>query len=90
MFNGNCLCKIYVYIFREVFYETLNDAIDDKICKAGKNMEKLIKTYIQINNDYTIEELYQFMDTYLTIQMNTLKYELVYSMSENDLSQIKI
>lgn len=53
-------------------------------------LEKLIKTYIQINNDYIIEDLYQFMDTFLTIQMNTIKYELVYSMSKNDPSQIKI
>jgi hypothetical protein len=29
------------YIFREVFYESLNDEIDDQICKAGKTNKNI-------------------------------------------------
>ena len=59
----------YQDIFKEHFGDYITDEIKAQLWFAGKNIVYVIKTFIKIQEDYSLEELLDFVDTFVSEQL---------------------
>jgi len=59
----------YQNIFKEHFGDYITEEVKAQLWFAGKNIVYAIKTFIKIQDDYSLEELLDFVDTFVSEQL---------------------
>ena len=70
MWSYSAIKEEYVSKFKEEFSEYINDDIEAKLWFAGQNIGFAVKTFIHTNPNYTLNKLLNFIDVFLTIQLD--------------------
>ena len=59
----------YQNIFKEHFGDYITEEVKAQLWFAGKNIVYAIKTFIKIQEEYSLEELLDFVDTFVSEQL---------------------
>ena len=70
MWSYSAIKEAYVSKFKEEFSEYMNKDIETKLWFAGQNIGFAVQTFIDTNPYYTLNKLLNFVDTFLTIQLD--------------------
>ena len=61
--------EAYVSAFKNEFPEYINESIKDKLWFAGQNFGFAIQTFISINPQFTLDDLLNFAEGFVSIQI---------------------
>lgn len=70
MWSYYAIKEAYVSKFKEEFSEYMNHDIEEKLWFAGQNIGFAVQTFIDTNPNYTLKKLLNFVDIFLTIQLD--------------------
>jgi hypothetical protein len=63
-------CYAYQNIFKEYFGDYITEEVNAQLWFAGKNIVYAINTFIKIQEEYTLNPLLDFVETFLSEQLN--------------------
>ena len=70
IWSYSAIKEAYVSEFKEEFSDYMNKNIEAKLWFAGQNIGFAVQTFIDTNPNYTLNKLLNFVDTFLTIQLD--------------------
>ena len=70
IWSYSAIKEAYVSKFKEEFSDYMNKDIEAKLWFAGQNIGFAVQTFIDTNPNYTLNKLLNFVDTFLTIQLD--------------------
>ncbi len=70
MWSYSAIKEAYVSKFKDEFAQYMNDDIEAKLWFAGQNIGFAVQTFIDTNPNYTLRKLINFVETFLTIQLD--------------------
>jgi hypothetical protein len=70
IWSYSAIKEAYVSKFKEEFSEYVNSGIESKLWFAGQNIGFAVQTFIDLNPNYTLDNLLEYVETFLTIQLD--------------------
>ncbi len=70
MWSYSAIKEAYVSKFKDEFAQYMNDEIEGRLWFAGQNIAFAVQAYIDTNPNYTLSKLINFVETFLTIQLD--------------------
>ena len=70
MWSYSAIKEAYVSTFKEQFSEYMNSDIESKLWFAGQNIGFAVQTFIDLNPNYTLNTLLNFVGTFLMAQLD--------------------
>ena len=72
MWSYSPIKEAYVSKFKDEFAQYINDEIEAKLWFAGQNIGFAVQTYIDTHPNYTLSKMVNFVETFLTIQLDDI------------------
>lgn len=70
MWSYSAIKEAYVLKFKDEFAQYMNEEIEAKLWFAGQNIGFAVQTFIDTNQNYTLSNLVNFVETFLTNQLD--------------------
>lgn len=87
IWSYSAIKEAYVSNFKDEFAQYMNNEIEARLWFAGQNIAFAVQTYIDTNPNYTLSKLINFVETFLTIQLNDFNnwcYEIMMAMPDEE------